>query len=105
MYILSMSVSRLWRLVTMSMEQQRTVEELWLSDGYCVCGCAIRRQDAKLCMAQINSSWCVLEAVRNTLAVGIYCSRCAELIEVCLKSLKKLPERDRLKSHIISNGG
>jgi hypothetical protein len=95
-------LSRLWRLVTLSMEQQRTVDALYISDGVCACGRAILRADPKLVMAQINSSWCTLDAVKNTMAIGIYCDQCANLINICLKSLKQLPERDKLKSHIIS---
>jgi hypothetical protein len=80
------------------MEQQRTVEALWQSDGLCACGRPIRRMDEKMCIAQVNSSWCVLTAARNTLAIGIYCAVCADRINVCLKTLKALPERDKLKS-------
>lgn len=80
------------------MEQQRTVEALYTSDGACSCGRPIGRMSDKIVMAQINSSWCVLDGVRNTMAIGIYCSACADKINVCLKSLKALPERDKLKS-------
>ena len=82
----------------MSMEQQRTVEALWQSDGICACGRPIAARDDKICLAQVNSSWCTLPAARNTLAIGIYCARCADLINVCMKSLKALPERDKLVS-------
>lgn len=95
-------ISRLWRLVTMSMEQQRTVEALYTADGHCVCGRVIRRMDDKTCLAQINTSWCKLEAARNTLAIGIYCAWCANKINLLLKSLAPLPERDKLKSQVIS---
>jgi hypothetical protein len=88
---------RLWKLVSITLEQQKLVENLWLSDGVCVCGRPIKVSSPKMCMAQINTSWCELPAVRNTMAIGIYCGRCAELIDVCLKSLKKLPEPDKLK--------
>ena len=90
-------MNRLWKLVSITLEHQRIVEQLWLSDGLCTCGRPISRMAPKICMAQINTSWCELPAVRNTMAVGIYCGRCAELIDVCLKSLKKLPEADKLK--------
>ena len=93
---------RLWRLVSITLEQQRTVEELYLADGTCTCGAIITRQSPKMVMSQINSSWATLAAVRNTMAIGIYCGRCAELIDVCLKSLKQLPERDKLVSKVIS---
>lgn len=89
-------------MVTITLEQQRTVEDLYLADGYCSCGRLVRRQDAKLVMSQINSSWSTLPAVRNTMAIGIYCSRCAELIDVCLKSLRQLPEADKLKKKVLS---
>jgi len=91
-------ISRLWRLVSLSFSQQREVEALWTADGLCVCGRPIRRMDAKMCLAQVNSSWSSLEAARNTLAIGIYCAVCADRINVCLKTLKALPERDKLKS-------
>jgi hypothetical protein len=88
----------------MSMDQQRTVEALWTTDGVCACGKPIRATDDKICMAQVNTSWCALPAIRNTLAVGIYCKWCADAINVTLKSLKKLPERDKLKRTTFSNG-
>ena len=91
-------LNRLWRLVTLSMEQQRTVESLWISDGMCACGATIARKDDKICIAQVNTSWAALESARNTLAIGIYCARCADIINVTLKSLRALPERDKLKS-------
>lgn len=97
-------LNRLWKLVSITLEHQRVIEQLWLSDGVCTCGNVIKRQHPKMCMAQINTSWCELPAVRNTMAVGIYCGRCAELIDVCLKSLKKLPEADKLKRTQISGG-
>jgi hypothetical protein len=90
-------LNRLWKLVAITLEQQKLVESLYLSDGVCVCGNTIKIMAPKMCMAQINTSWCELPAVRNTMAIGIYCGRCAELINVCLKSLKKLPESDKLK--------
>lgn len=90
-------LQRLWKLVSLNLEQQRLVEFLYCADGQCTCGNPISRTSPKLVMAQINSSWCEFAAVRNTMAVGIYCGRCAELIDVCLKSLKKLPEADKLK--------
>src|ERR1700683_697881 len=96
-------LERLWKLVSITLEQQRIVEHLWLSDGVCTCGNTIQRMAPKICMAQINTSWCVLPAVRNTMAVWIYCGRCAELIDVCLKSLKKLPESDKLKRTILTD--
>lgn len=95
-------MERLWKLCSLTMEQQKIVEYLYLSDGVCACGNPIRRMSPKMCMAQINTSWCELPSVRNTMAVGIYCGRCAELIDVCLKSLKKLPEDDKLKRTRIS---
>jgi bacterioferritin-associated ferredoxin len=95
-------LARLWKLVAITLEQQHLVEFLWLSDGVCTCGNPIKKMSPKMCLAQINTSWCKLESVRNTMAVGIYCGRCAELIDVCLKSLKKLPEADKLKRTIIS---
>jgi len=90
-------VKRLWKLVTMSMEQQRTVEYLWLSNGICTCGQPIDRNDDKLCLAQVNSSWASLDAAKNTLAIGLYCKWCADKINVLLKSLRALPEPDKLK--------
>ena len=98
-------VVRLWRLVNLSMEQQRTVEALWTSDGVCACGAPIARMADKICLAQVNSSWCALETVRNTLAVGIYCASCADKINVLLKSLKALPEADKLKRQTFSDHG
>lgn len=97
-----MGLARLWRLVTMSMEQQRTVEALWLSDGICSCGRPIIARDPKLCLAQVNTSWCTLAGVRNTLAIGIYCTVCADAINVFMKNLRQLPERDKLKRTPIS---
>ena len=41
-------------------------------------------------------------STRNTLAIGIYCGWCANKINVLLKSLKALPESDKLKSNIMS---
>lgn len=90
-------LSRLWRLVSLSLEQKRTVDSLWQSDGTCVCGAGIRAEDDKICLAQVNTSWTVLKGAQNTLAIGIYCSKCASLINMCLKNLKPLPEEDKLK--------
>ena len=94
--------SRLWKLCSLNQVQQRIVDELWTSDGVCVCGRPITKMDAKICLAQVHTSWAELASVRNTLAVGIYCGFCAQQINMLLKSLKKLPEPDKLKRQQIS---
>lgn len=96
-------LKRLWQLVALSLEQQRIVEALWTQDGLCMCGAPIGRMADKMCLAQVNSSWCALESVRNTLAVGIFCASCADKVNVLLKSLKPLPEADKLKRRAFSN--
>lgn len=95
---------RLWKLVTLSLDQQHIVEDLWTQErGICTCGRAILKMDAKLCMSYINTSWAALPGVRNTMAIGIYCGFCAQIINMTLKSLKKLPEPDKLKRQTLSD--
>lgn len=87
----------------MNLEQQRTVDALWVKDrGLCVCGAVIERMHPKMVFSQINTSWCVLESVRNTLAIGIYCGKCSDIICMTLKNLKPLPEPDKLKRQTFS---
>lgn len=84
------------------MEQQHTVDDLWRTDGHCVCGRPILSAHPKLCLAQVNSSWSPLVMARNTLAIGLYCGRCSDIINMTLKNLRPLPEDDKLKHQAIS---
>ena len=92
----------MWRLMSLSLAQKHDVDNLWLSDGVCVCGNPIKHDDAKMALAQVNTSWSPLPGARNTIAVGIYCGPCADKINVALRNLRALPERDKLKSRKIS---
>ena len=90
------SNSRLKQWASLNIEQQHVVEQLFNSDGICICGRTIEKNHDKLVMAQVQTSWFPVEAWRNTIVFGLYCVLCANRIHACFKGLKTSQQPDKV---------
>ena len=86
---MSMAVKKLAGLSHLSDSQIQVIDHLWRMTGVC-CACErpLEESNAKMAMGVINTRYCAIPAVRNTIGISLYCARCTEAINNLLRSLK-----------------
>ena len=84
-----------------SHEQQRVVEHLWRMTGQCSgCKTILTERSPKSCFGTVNSSYCMIPSVRNTIGMSLFCGSCTEKMSALIRQMR-VPE----PSGLIPNRG
>ena len=86
---MSQRLPKLAGLTHLSDPQIQVIDHLWRMTGVCcACHSPLEERNAKMALGVINTRYCAIPTVRNTLGISLYCGRCAEAINALLKNLE-----------------
>jgi bacterioferritin-associated ferredoxin len=83
-------LKRLAGITHISQAQEKVVDHLWRMTGECAggCGTILTESSPKSCMGTINTRHCVIQQVRNTIGISLYCGSCTEKLSALIRQFR-----------------